>query len=163
MHRQVLLRGTLAILAAAFVLTSPACAEDSQPPRPGPEDRCPVCGMFAHKTEAWVATMVFADGSRVFFDGPKDMFRYYLRPEDYQKGGTAKEIAAIFVTDYYTTESIPARDAFFVLGSDVMGPMGKELVPLGSAESAETLRRDHKGERVIVFDEVELSDISTLE
>jgi len=163
MQRRVLLWGTLAIMTAALGQATPALAEVSQAPRPGPEDRCPVCGMFAHKFEAWVASIVFADGSAVFFDGPKDMFRYYLRPEEYQRGEKAKDFAEIYVTDYYTTESIPARRAFFVVGSDVMGPMGKELVPVGSAEAAETFRRDHKGERVLAFDEIELSDISTLE
>jgi len=163
MHRRVLLRGALAISAAAFVWAGPALTEGSQPQRPGPEDRCAVCGMFVHKYEAWVATIVHTDGSAVFFDGPKDLFRYYLRPEEYQRGEKAKDFAEIYVTDYYTTKAIPARDALFIVGSDVMGPMGKELVPVGSAEAAETFRRDHKGERVLAFDEVELSDISTLE
>ncbi len=53
------------------------------PVKPGPRDRCPVCGMFVSKYPNWIAQIEFKDGSREFFDGPKDMFRYYLkRPED---------------------------------------------------------------------------------
>ena len=163
MHRQVLLRWTQTILAVAFLLVGAARAEEPEPAMPGPEDRCPVCGMFVHNFHDWAATIIFSDGSRVFFDGPKDLFRYYLRLEDYRKNATAEEVIGIYVTEYYTTELISAGNALFVLGSDVMGPMGKELVPIGSAEAAETFRRDHAGKRVIAFEDVELSDISTLE
>lgn len=163
MQSRVLLRGVAAVLIGAFLLTGPVAAEDPQPPKPGPEDRCPVCGMFVHKFDLWVAAITFADGSSLFFDGPKDLFRYYLQPEDYRKSGAAEEITAIYVTDYYSTAPIPARDALFVLGSEVLGPMGKELVPVRDEEAAETFRRDHQGERVIAFDEVELSDLAALE
>ena len=61
----------------------------------------------------------------------------------------------MFVTDYYSLEPIDGRAAFYVIGSDVFGPMGKELVPFARREDAEEFLRDHSGRRIIVFDEIE--------
>ena len=45
---------------------------------------------------------------------------------------TVSALATIAVTDYYAVEPIAARDAWYVVGSDVLGPMGHELVPLAT-------------------------------
>jgi nitrous oxide reductase accessory protein NosL len=44
--------------------------------------------------------------------------------------------------------------AFFVIGSDVHGPMGRELIPFGKPTDAEEFRRDHKGKSVLRFSDV---------
>jgi nitrous oxide reductase accessory protein NosL len=108
--------------------------------------------MFVHKYPNWVATVVFEDGSQVFFDGPKDFFRYLLDPEKYKAPDSA--ISQVFVTDYYRVRFIDAKTAHFVAGSDVMGPMGPELIPLEKREDAETFVRDHAGVEVLEFDGV---------
>jgi nitrous oxide reductase accessory protein NosL len=41
-----------------------------------------------------------------------------------------------------------------VIGSDVLGPMGHEFVPLASRADAEEFMRDHKGSRVLGFGDV---------
>jgi nitrous oxide reductase accessory protein NosL len=41
-----------------------------------------------------------------------------------------------------------------VIGSDVVGPMGHELIPLRTREEAEEFQRDHQGKRLLCFDEV---------
>jgi hypothetical protein len=41
-----------------------------------------------------------------------------------------------------------------VIGSDVLGPMGHELVPHDSSEEAREFMQDHKGRRVLRFEEV---------
>jgi hypothetical protein len=46
-------------------------AGEITPVKPGPKDKCPVCGMFVAKYPDWVAALVFSDGSTVFFDGVK--------------------------------------------------------------------------------------------
>jgi len=101
----------------------------------------------------WLTIIVFKDGTQAFFDGPKDMFRFYF---DIASTGKrhGQGHCAIHVTDYYTTALVKAGDVLFVLGSDVRGPMGHELVPVkGEKEgsrSARTItasgprfRRDH--------------------
>ncbi len=41
-----------------------------------------------------------------------------------------------------------------MLGSDVVGPMGHELVPLATAEDAADFLKEHKGKRMLRFDQV---------
>jgi nitrous oxide reductase accessory protein NosL len=41
-----------------------------------------------------------------------------------------------------------------VIGSDVLGPMGHELIPLETREDAEEFLRDHRGVRILRRDEV---------
>lgn len=123
--------------------------------RPGRDEKCPVCGMFVYKYPDWVAELLFKDGGRAVFDGAKDLFRYLFDMRQF--GGTKGrgDVAVLFVTDYYTLEPTDARQAFYVIGSEVFGPMGKELVPFARRGDAEEFLRDHGGRRIIVFDEVE--------
>jgi len=113
-----------------------------------------VCGMYVAKYPQWVASLRFSDGTVTFFDGPKDMFRYLLDLATFKPGSTPEQVAAVFVTDYYSTRPIDGRAAFYVAGSDVIGPMGAELVPTADRSHAETLLKDHGGERVVAFGEV---------
>lgn len=125
---------------------------------PGPKERCPVCGMFVVKYRNWVATAVFRNGSQVFFDGPRDLFNYFFDLAAH--GRCAEEIAGLYVTEYYTTQRMPAREVFFVSGSDVLGPMGQELVPIKGREAAESFRRDHHGKKILTFNGVDFVEIS---
>ena len=42
----------------------------------------------------------------------------------------------------------------FVLGTNVLGPMGRELVPVSTTDAALTLLEDHGGQRILTFDQV---------
>jgi nitrous oxide reductase accessory protein NosL len=126
------------------------------PPQPGAKDRCPVCGMFVAPYHDWVATIEFRDGTRFYFDGPKDLFVCFFDLPTYRKGAGLADIAGVYVTEYYSTELVEAREVFFVTGSDVLGPMGQELVPVRGWEAAATFRRDHGGQRVLTFNGSEL-------
>ena len=144
-------RMTVVTLVMIGSLLAGAAAGDL--PRPPTEkDRCGVCGMYVHKYPNWVATIVFEDGSQVYFDGPKDFFRYLLEPRKFK--AQDRRISGLFVTDYYSVKFVDAKTAYFVSGSDVMGPMGPELIPLESREAAETFARDHGGAVVLEFDDV---------
>ena len=48
-------------------------------------------------------------------------------------------------------------------GSDVLGPMGHELVPLASRQEAEEFMADHKGKRVLTFDQVSAEILKALD
>ena len=151
-------------IALGLLITSPAPAQEGvtptqasavEVPPPGQRDVCPVCGMFVAKYPEWVATVVYSDGHAHFFDGAKDMFKFLHDVPKYGlPGHTAADIAIVAVTDYYDVRTIDAHDAFYVIGSDVYGPMGHELVPLASEADADAFMKDHKGRRVLRFDEV---------
>lgn len=133
----------------------------SGPRPPGPKERCPICGMLVAPYEAWVAQMHFADGSIAYFDGNKCLFRFLLaRATDDQHGAAA--VAGGYVTGYYDLKPIPFDQAWFVIGSDVSGPMGADLVPLPSREEAEEFSADHAGRSIVRSSEVTLELLSSL-
>lgn len=119
--------------------------------------------MFVYKYPDWVAEILFRDGSRAVFDGAKDLFRYYFEMKGFGGKKGPDDVAAVFVTDYYSLEPIDGKAAFYVIGSDVHGPMGKELIPFASRDDAEEFLRDHGGRRIIRFAEVHAELRSLLE
>ncbi len=142
-----------AAIAAVAVLAAPA-ALGGDPPRPGPGDKCPVCGMFVAKYPDWTGYAELADGTRLVFDGAKDLFKFVHDPGRWLPSRTRGDVRAITVTDYYALAPVEARAAVYVLGSDVYGPMGRELVPFAKRADAEEFLRDHHGTRILTFDEV---------
>jgi nitrous oxide reductase accessory protein NosL/peroxiredoxin len=115
--------------------------------------RCPVCGMFVAKFQVWVTRIEVAPGEFLDFDGGKDLLAYYFKPTVY--GG--KELPAasrIWVKDYYSLKWLDGKEAFYVSGSDVNGPMGSELIPFASRAAAESFQTDHHGKRVLAFTEI---------
>jgi nitrous oxide reductase accessory protein NosL len=151
-------RRALALLTALPLLAGPvrtgAAAPEPIIPKPGPHDLCPVCGMVVAKYPNWAATVVWRDGHSHHFDGAKDMFKFLLDLPRYAPRHRREDIAAVAVTDYYDLKRIDGRQAFYVIGSDVLGPMGHDLVPLANRADAEEFIRDHKGRRILSFDEV---------
>jgi len=147
----------LLLASAAGLLCGGACsagAAENGPPKPGPRDKCPVCGMFVAGFPNWLSAVVFKDGSHAFFDGPKDMFTYLLDLKRYNRKKQTGDIRDVFVTDYYTLAPIDGRKAWYVVGSDVQGPMGPEPVPLEKEADAKACMKDHKGRKVLRFEDV---------
>lgn len=142
----------IALLAAVTGLVPGAHGLDV--PAPHPTDVCPICGMFVTKYPQWVATLVFQDGTARHFDGAKDLFKYLFDLAKYAPGRSRDDIAIIAATEYYGLARIDARGAWYVVGSDVLGPMGHELVPLATATDAEEFLGDHKGTAILRFDDV---------
>ncbi|MDD1622048.1 MAG: nitrous oxide reductase accessory protein NosL [Methylococcaceae bacterium] len=127
------------------------------------QDRCPVCGMFVYKYPKWVAQIYFNDGSAYFYDGAKDMFKHILNTAKYTPGKTAEMMTNLYVTDYYEVELIDAKTAYYVIGSDVLGPMGHELLPFKDSESAREFMEDHKGKSMLRFQDVTPAIIESLD
>jgi copper chaperone NosL len=133
------------------------------PVKPPRNVKCPVCGMFVAKYPDWVGQIHFKDGGVEFFDGAKDLFKYYFDMKKYRSVRIQKDVAAIYVTEYYDVRAIDANKAFFVVGSDVYGPMGRELIPLATREDAEVFLKDHKGRLILRFEDITPKLIATLD
>jgi len=143
------------LLAAVLLLAgAPALGGEGLPPGPGERAKCPVCGMFVAKYPDFLSAVRFRDGRYAWFDGPKDLFRYTLAMKRYATDRRPEDVEAVFVKDYYSLEFIDGRKAFYVEGSDVYGPMGRELVPFGREEDARQFLKDHKGKSLIRFGEI---------
>ena len=147
-------RFPLVLILLLSVASGPLLSESSRIPKPGPGDTCPVCGMFVAKYPEWIGTVLYKDGHAHHFDGAKDLFKYLLDLPKWAPDHRSEEISAIAVTEYYGLNLTDARKAYYVIGSDVLGPMGHELIPLLSRADAEEFMRDHKGTRILVFDQV---------
>jgi nitrous oxide reductase accessory protein NosL len=124
--------------------------------------KCPVCGMFVAKYPDWTATARFKDGTTSYYDGPKDLFSHYLDTARYTPGKRQADIVALSVKEYYSLAMIDARAAFFVSGSDVYGPMGSELIPFSTEKDAASFKLDHKGKRILRFNEITRQTIKSL-
>jgi nitrous oxide reductase accessory protein NosL len=155
-------RFTAAILIALFA-TSPAWGADQKFVKPSPKDKCPVCGMFVAKYPDFVAQVIFKDGAYAVFDGTKDMFKYYFNLKKYAPAKQIEDIASIYVTDYYSLEPIDGTMAWYVVGSDVFGPMGKELIPFARETDARGFMKDHKGKSLLRFKDVHFELIRGLD
>lgn len=137
-----------------LIMVIPAFAGEQAPPKPAAADKCMVCGMFVAKYPDWIGVIVFKDSVTRFFDGPKDLFTYYFSIKKYDPQKDRADIGAIWVKDYYTLSFIDGRKAFYVIGSDVLGPMGKELVAFKSAADAGAFLKDHTGKKVLEFKDI---------
>ncbi|MCF6205470.1 MAG: nitrous oxide reductase accessory protein NosL [Sulfurovum sp.] len=117
-----------------------------------PEDaKCPVCGMFVSKYPKWAA-MMEVNGHIHYFDGVKDMMKYYIFDGDFPYD--RKTVSKMTVSDYYTLKAIPAKAAWYVVDPDVFGPMGHELVPFESQKEAKTFMQEHHGKAIVRFHEI---------
>ncbi len=153
----------LPLLLALMVVFTTLRAEPVRCPAPGPKDTCPVCGMFVAKYPEWIATVVYRDGHSHHFDGAKDLFKYLLDLPRWAPGHRVEEMQTIGVTEYYGLQRIDAHGAWYVIGSDVLGPMGHELIPLESEADATEFMADHKGRRIIRFSDVSLQLLDQLD
>jgi copper chaperone NosL len=152
--RKFVINLSLLGLLVFFGLASLVEAAEKGMPKPTAKDKCPVCGMFVAKYPDWTSAVVFKDGSQAFFDGAKDMFKYLFNLKRYNPSKKKEDTEAIWVLDYYSLSPIMAGKAWFVAGSEVFGPMGRELIPLEKESGAKEFLKDHKGQRILKFSEV---------
>ncbi len=118
------------------------------------DEKCPICGMFVYKYPKWAAQIFYGE-SHLSFDGVKDMMKYYF---EHKKG-----ISKILVTDYYSQKAIEATEAYFVIGSDVYGPMGDELIPFKKLSDAKVFMLDHKAKKIIFFKDITIPIVNKLD
>lgn len=120
---------------------------------------CPVCNMKVGTGKLGPAAIVFKDGKVVGFDGSGDFFRYFLDPKKY--GFDPANIKKVFVTQYGTKNFIDAKEALFVLGSDVLGNMGPDAVAFAKKEDAQKFASEHHGKKVAAFGDVKVDDFKS--
>ncbi len=65
------------------------------------------------------------------------------------------------MTDHGTKKFMDAKQAFFVVGSEVQAGMGAEVVPFSKKEDAEKFSSEHKGKRVAAYAEVTADDVKS--
>lgn len=148
------------LLSLTGVLMAPASSPAAEQ-TVAKDTRCAVCGMFVAKYPNWLATLTMSDGETKHFDGVKDMMVFYFAPQKYgaKAGATIKEIQ---VNDYYTLSPVDARQAWYVVGSDVTGPMGHEFIPFATKDAAESFSKDHHGKKIQTFTEITAEQVESM-
>jgi len=183
LRRRTLLAGGAATLAA---LAGCGSSDSSAAPEAvglTTEDRCEVCGMVIPNHPGPSAEIFYADerpsghDNPARFDSTWEAFQYDFERRD---RGWSRE--AFYVTDYSTVDysvteeggdqvisTHPEAEAFadaetvtFVVGSDVKGAMGKDLIAFSTESDAESFA-DEYGGSLATFDEVTRETIVRLE
>jgi nitrous oxide reductase accessory protein NosL len=91
------------------------------------------------------------------------MFKYYLNLKKYQPSKTLSDIDSVYVTNYYDLSLTDGLSAHYVVGSDIYGPMGRELIPFEKEGDAREFMKDHKGKSLVLFTEVTTELIKQLD
>lgn len=136
------------LLFFIMVSTSPGSQD---PAAAGPQEitdnsTCGKCGMYPAKYPRWQAQVVFNDGTMTPFDGCKCMFGFLFNMSQFDQEHATSDVASTWVREFNTGDWIDAKKAYYVVGSDEMGPMGKELIPFADAASAENFQKEHGGQ-----------------
>jgi copper chaperone NosL len=107
-------------------------------------ERCATCGMRIDATSAWMSYVTIG-GKEEPFDTPSCAFAAW------RKASSGADHARF--REYYSQELKPVEELRFVRGSDVVGPMGPDLVPVAEA-TARRFARDHNGAPPQTADEI---------
>jgi nitrous oxide reductase accessory protein NosL len=132
-------------------------------PSPTPKEKCAVCGMFVAKYPDWSALIEYRNGRHVWFDGAKDLVKGITFPTKFNLPKERSEIKAIWVKDYYSLALMDGRTAFYVIGSDILGPMGKELIPFSKEKDAKGFLKDHLGDKILRYEQLTADILQKLE
>ncbi len=138
-------------LLYAAALAQTAGSVELNPPQ---KYKCPVCGMFVAMFADWNSRLELKDSTFVFFDGAKCMFKYYHDLKKYDPAKNKEDITAIAVMDYYSKTLIDALQAYFVVWSDLYGPMGHEPIPFEKEADAKKFMKEHKGKKILRFKDI---------
>ena len=117
---------------------------------------CRHCGMPSQEYPKWKVKVVTEKGP-IWYCSPRCMFISVKKKDNGHKG-----IKSIDVISYYATNTIDAKTALYVTGSDILGPMGHDLVPLKDKAAAKDFKNEHKGQTIVSFDDVNMKIIQAL-
>ncbi len=123
-----------------------------QPIKIEPHKACPLCGMYPARYPQFNCQIVFKDGSYEAFDSAVGLLVYRLFPDNTEI--KLKPIAKIYFKDYFKEIWLEAGKTFFVTGSEIMGPMGVEFLPVDSEQAAEELKKQEQGQDITHFKEI---------
>jgi nitrous oxide reductase accessory protein NosL len=134
-------------ILAAVALTLPvnACKKN--------EPRCRHCGMRIDRSSPWASDLIMADGATVSFDTPRCALTAWR---------TGKTLAtSLRVQEYYERRWRAGDELRFILGGDVVGPMGPDLVPVDPSRAVKFIQ-DHGADRALRLDEITPDVLNTM-
>lgn len=151
------LKGKMTQALAIYLYNPNLAAHQHNKIKISKNEKCPVCGMFVSKYPKWLASITIKSGKIYYFDGVKDMMKFYFKPSKYDNKAKKEDFTKLLTRDYYTLENINAKKAFFVVGSNIYGPMGEELIAFKQKKNAQKFLEDHFAKKILTFDEIQAS------
>lgn len=130
----------MTVLSRRAVLIGVAALAACKKSQPGA--RCETCAMKLVPKHAFFAELEPAGAARIPYDTPRCAFAGLLRHPG----------AAMWVREYYEQTPRLGTDVRFVEHSDVIGPMGPDLVPVDPAKVTQFVTT-HGGGRISSFEE----------
>jgi nitrous oxide reductase accessory protein NosL len=106
---------------------------------------CGKCGMYPAQYPRWQSQIIFKDATMTPFDGCKCMFNFLFAMDKFDKAHTRDDVLIAWVKDFDSGTWINAVDAYYVVGSNKMGPMGKELIPFADNAAAMKFQKVEEG------------------
>jgi hypothetical protein len=125
-----------ALVAFAFLALEVGCKREA---------RCQNCGMRIDPASPWRSDVVEGqNAATTSFDSPKCALQAL-------QSGKAK--GSLRVQEYYERRWRDASELRFVIGGDVVGPMGPDLVPVDPSRQTKFIQ-DHGADRALKLSEV---------
>ena len=146
-----------ALAAAKMELPSSRMMIDSKRKKTGKikepteKDSCTVCGMYPAEYPKHNCQILAGDDSTLHFCSTQCMVNFNADPAKYVKEPVKTKMA--WVTLYSDGMYESAYGAYYVVGSHVVGPMGREAIPFKFKKNAEEFVKDNGGE-IVGFQEL---------
>lgn len=123
---------------------------------PVDQDRCPVCNMIPAKYPNFNVQLIMADKKRCHFCSTQCLFEFMQAPRKH--GATTEDVGDVWLHDRVSGRYIFARNAYYVVGSKIHGPMGPEAIAFDLKSEAAEFAKANSG-RVLKFEKVTPAEI----
>lgn len=117
---------------------------------PVDQDLCVVCNMIPAKYPKFNTQLTMADKKRYHFCSSQCLFLFMQEPGKY---GATAEVGDVWLHDYVSGRYIFAKNAYYVVGSKVHGPMGPEAIAFDLKSEAADFAKTNNGQ-VLKFEKV---------
>ena len=118
---------------------------------PAPDTRCAVCGMYPARYPENKCQLSTAKGETHHFCSSHCLVSFIAEPKQFIE--TTAKIKSVWVTIPEEQSYEYAMGLYYVVGSNIMGPMGKEAVPYRNKVMANTVA-GKQGGQVVRFKEL---------
>ena len=120
------------------------------------QDKCPVCGMYPASFAMHKCQIQTKDKVVYHFCSTQCLFTFLENSAQF--AGKSVQPFLIWVVDYPSGSWISGRTGYYVVGSNLVGPMGKEAFVFNNMADAKKYVADHGG-KVVIFTGVTLDKI----
>ena len=123
---------------------------------PSEQDRCVVCNMAPSKYPKNNAQLITADKKRFHLCSTQCLFEFLKDPPKHGTG--SNEVGDIWVHDYVSGRYIFGKNAYYAVGSKILGPMGYEAIAFDLKSEALEFAQANGG-RILKFTNVTIDKI----